>query len=372
MKRRFPIILIFLFLIPGCREGDQFDPFDFQLEVEEVFLQGMAIGEVKVDETSGMVWVGQGEKGADSGDVYTIDPFTGEEVHFTAGDGLLGQAMIWSIEIDSQDGKWLGGWGKGLSVLDDGGTATMEDDRWWSLTSSDSCLASRWIRALYADNDGGLWITHTKDYGIDYLSEAAVSIADTSMNSPWGPCFHYDIENTGLKPFEKYLLVGLTGSADGSKWLAQNEMGIYHWDDVGTPFDSADDSWTVYDSGDIGGLELVEEIALDSQGRLWAACPGEGLIHGPDPWVTISWEDGLPDTENLVNDVTVDGYGRVWAFTSKGLAVLDQGGEVVRTMTLADDLPFDELLAGDVDAERGYAWIGGSEGLILVRIAGGG
>ena len=374
------LIAVAILFLCGCAKEEPVDPFDFNLEFAAHYLEGECISEVRVDPATGFAWAGRGRKNIESGNVSIVDPADGTVVPYTASEGLLGSSMMWDFEFDGGGRAWLAGWGHGVTIVDCAGTPGAGDDLVWTLRSGDTtgCLAGSKVRGLM--NDGSaVWIVSTGYEGIDFIGGTGAA-SESEETVPWsGPCVHYDLVDDTPIAGGRFLVAVCGGGGgngggddggDGVEWIAEREFGLHRWDDAGTPEDSGDDAWEAVDESVLAGISPVEELAVSADGSVWASCPGSGLVAGPDPWRMIGWDDGLPDPDNGVNCAVPDARGRIWVFTDRGIAVLDGDGVVRRTMTLADDLPFDTFYSGDYDNERGEVWVGGEDGLVRIRVTG--
>src|SRR5512146_1397013 len=94
---------------------------------------------------------------------------------------------------------------------------------------------------------------------------------------------------------------------------------------------------------------------LLAAGTLWAA-PNPPLY---TRWVNYTPANGFPEGE--VFCVTVDG-NRVWAGTSRGLALIEDG-RVKKVFTTADGLAGEAVMSIAVDKQTGDVWVGTFGGL---------
>ena len=168
----------------------------------------------------------------------------------------------------------------------------------------------------------------------------------------------------------------------GQKWLALGRSGLAAWDTGDDPAREADDR-ALYFSGSSGnGVGLpdpnVRDVVVDGQGRVWLGTDrgvafvfSPGAAFGGDPALaTPQWPvlaDGsdylLRDVEVL--DLEVDPAGQVWVGTTSGAYLINAAGDaVVRTLTAATSpLPSDAVFQVDVDPTTGRVFFVTSEGL---------
>ncbi len=129
---------------------------------------------------------------------------SGNWITYTMADGLLSNALT-SIAIDNQGRKWFGGLG-GVSMLDDKGTETKDDDQWftqtlgnmfnvvWAVAVDDRDVkwfgteegavrfdGSRWVTYTVADGlaDDVVWAVAVDERGYKWFgTSAGVSVLD--------------------------------------------------------------------------------------------------------------------------------------------------------------------------------------------------
>ena len=103
--------------------------------------------------------------------------------------------------------------------------------------------------------------------------------------------------------------------------------GLSVLDDAGTPFDTADDTWTLFNVSDGLAGNGVWDILFDAAGRLWLATNGGVSVldtagtpfdKSDDEWHTWTVEDGLVDSNILT--VALGPSGAVWAGADTGLS----------------------------------------------------
>ena len=168
----------------------------------------------------------------------------------------------------------------------------------------------------------------------------------------------------------------------GQKWLALGPSGLGVWD---TGDDSGSGAEALRFTGSARpGTGLpdpeVTDVVVDGQGRVWLGTKrGVAFVFSPgsafagDGLATPQWplvEDGtdflLRDVEVL--DLEVDPAGQVWVGTTSGAYLINaEGNALVRTITAdTSPLPSDEVFSVAVDPVSGRVFFVTSEGLFSV------
>lgn len=171
----------------------------------------------------------------------------------------------------------------------------------------------------------------------------------------------------------------------GQKWLALGSGGLAVWDTGDDPASPADDRALRFRDSRQSGQGLphpdVRDVVVDGEGRVWLGT-ARGLAYvfspgsafgGSAELATPQWarvEDGgdwlLRDVE--VNDLEVDPAGQIWVATTTGAYLINAAGDgVVRQFTSANSpLPGDEIGSVAVDPVSGRVFFTTSGGLFSV------
>ena len=170
----------------------------------------------------------------------------------------------------------------------------------------------------------------------------------------------------------------------GQKWLALDSGGLGVWNTGPDPESAADDRALRFTGSTRQGSGLpdpeVSDVVVDGQGRVWlGTARGVAYVFSPgsafagDGLATPQWplvEDGtdylLRDVEVL--DLEVDPAGQVWVGTTSGAYLINaEGNALVRTITAdTSPLPSDEVFSIAVDPVSGRVFFVTSEGLFSV------
>lgn len=173
----------------------------------------------------------------------------------------------------------------------------------------------------------------------------------------------------------------------GQKWLALERGGLGVWDTGADPASGADDRARRYPSAGALGQGLpdvtVRALALDGAGRLWIGTErgiayifSPGAAFGGDPalatpqWPIVVGADGGDEANYLlrdtrVNDMATDPAGRIWVATASGAFLLNEAGnDIDRTITSANSpLPDDNIERVAVDPVSGRIYLVTPSGL---------
>lgn len=228
----------------------------------------------------GNIWIGNAWRGID----VLCDLNPGIE-HLPYPGGSLSDNLyksVWSCATTPDGTVWLGGNNK-IARYDSSDTSTIH------LPVMPKCIRSR-VTAMTATPDGTLWIG-TDDRGAMTYSPASGKFNQLHM-SP-----------VDIRAF--------TPHPDGSMLIA-TVHGLYKTDgNEVIPVDSINDS--------INDL-LIQDVAIDRDGRLWIATFGKGIYIFDRSLRMLAWHDidhGFPS--NAISQLFIDSSGRLWTATRAGL-----------------------------------------------------
>ena len=188
---------------------------------------------------------------------------------------------------------------------------------------------------------------------------------------------------SGLPSTAQPLRIAIDGF--GQKWLALGSAGLGVWNTGADPASAADDRADRFTGSTRDGTGLpdptVRDVVVDGEGRVWIGTergvayvfsPGSAFA-GDAGLATPQWplvEDGtsylLRDAEVL--DLEVDPAGQIWVGTTGGAFLINAAGNaLVRTVTAeTSPLPSDTVFKIAVDPESGRVYFVTSEGLFSV------
>ena len=228
--------------------------------------------------------------------------------------------IIYGIAVDGTGLTWLTGHGHQVSVLDDGGTPSDEDDdRWVAFTFANGLAGI--ANKVFIDEAGLKW----------FLTWHGVSVLD-DKGTP------FDKIGDDWTTFTSVQVVRGAIDGAGRKWFATWGGGVSVLDDGGTPFDDIDDRWQYFTTANSGlAYDGVLSLAIDSADHKWFGTEagisvlddgGTPFDDIDDTWITFTIADGLAGT---ADDIAIDRFGHKWIATNGGVSQLADG-----------DTPFDK------------------------------
>ncbi|MGQ9678531.1 MAG: hypothetical protein ACUVUD_04545 [bacterium] len=322
-----------------------------------------------------------------------------------AGWGLLYQRSGSAWE-DVPLGGLAGGFISDCAFGKDGSVYLGHNSSWFSRILPDGNVRIinsplPWVVQIRSDSRGRLWFSH-------FSYQGGLSVYDPEADTwgvvQWGnssarnviQAFGLDkkdtkwvynlagmvvaIDSTGRQ--QEFVLPELTPPPDGSYefafdtrnrvWLGLTN-GLEEFDYHGTLFDLNDDYHTLHTSG-LPSLQ-VRSIAVDHLDRVWVATPQGGAVWDGRAFKVYNTGNSPLISNNLFR-VRVDGAGRVWFLSDKGLSIFDPATGRWSSYTPQNSgiIPNPQGLANfytalDLDDFRGVAGLGSARGFSLFRYA---
>jgi len=285
----------------------------------------------------------------------------GEWTVFDDADGLRTGSRLLGLLTDDNGRLWFGSWGSGVSVLDDQGTLTKEDDVWTYFNQDNSALRGILQNPLYIvvtgvkqDLQGNIWF-------LNYLGVESGLVVCDSTCMEW---MAYSIRD-GLAYTE---VQSLAIDQEGIKWVGTTQEGMSRFDDAGTPFDKEDDdpefAWATFSEASTDPSLMIDNdnvtsICVDGNNVVWIGTSAGVMQYERFYFSTVS---GL--LNESINVVIPDARDNIWVGTDGGLSFYDVGtGQWSHFTTGNSDLVSDRIHDIAVDAETGVIWIATDRGL---------
>jgi len=375
------------------------------------------------------------------GGLFILDKSSGAITHYrhSRSLGSFPHDVVYSMLQDASGELWIGTNGGGVAKMDRSGVAYSS---WTSNPDDPGALPNGKIQAVLIDSRKELWVSvysggvHRLDAATEKWIHFRHDPADpTGLADDIVASLYEDREgnlwacsNSGLCRFDrqkgKFVKIRHFGGVDspeadivysiledrkkaGVYWIGSYTKGLYRWD-------SKTDAWTNWghDPGDPQSLSdnLVNTIAYDAQGRLWAGTnngldrlEGDHFIqyyYNPADrkglsssaitrifvdsrgglWIAtrsggldryesdgsfshFTREDGLPS--NDVNNLIEDNSGNLWIVTQAGVATRDKSTGLIKVPPLGKNLDGTTLSQGAFAGPDGSVYFG-SVGILTV------
>ncbi|MBL8114303.1 MAG: response regulator [Acidobacteria bacterium] len=285
------------------------------------------------EDRTGVLWVGT------TVGVARLDPAsTAFRVYRrSAGHDGPADAYVWAVTSDAAGNLWVGSDG-GLSRLD------RETGTWrsWAANPSDpGALASDSVTALLVDRAGTLWAGGNR--GLSRYD------AEADRFTSW-------LKGAGDPPLRNARVFDLLETKDGSLYVGTGSAA-YHFAAGGAAFPR------------LGGEDLAPSVfamAEDTDGAIWLGTFHNGLYrvdpktHASSRLVDAGGRDLIEPQQ--ISALLVDGKGRLWIGTAKGVFRRDPGAKAVKQYRMRDGLPNDVIL-GLVEDDEGAIWMSTNGGI---------
>ncbi len=262
-----------------------------------------------------------------------------DTTRFSAATGR----RVFALAQDSSGSVWVGTYGGGLVRLD---PRTDRMVRFRANPSDQGALPSDYIRALFCDRDGGLWVGTTqglvcREPGAKRFRRFPSAADDPStLSGDW--------------------ISSICEADSVSLWVGtRSGLNLFHRRTgcCRRYLQQADDPYSL-------STNHVLAVYADPQGPVWVGTLGGGLNRlapatGRCTVYTVA--DGLAN--NVVYGILADRRGRLWLSTNNGLSVFDPATSTFRNYDVADGLQSNEFNAGAYLTGRdGTMYFGGVEG----------
>lgn len=352
------------------REPDPSDPSPYRLVPQSINSGETSFINAAAVDRAGSLWLG-----TISG-VYRSDrEIWGREIHPPAS-GPANE--IQSLLVDEEAQLWIGTRGEGIRRKDVG--PHQGTDAYFAV---DSGLPSLFITDLALDKDGRIWAgtwwgLASLEHGAQHwtqplpptaLPSALVTSVLAQQQQLWigtdNGLAHYNFASgslTTVSALAGHMVQDMALDPSGSLWAATESGGIF----VGR----ADGGWTQYWTGSPNGLSIpndnVAALAPDpnAPGAMWAAVNLHGLLYFDGQ----SWQDRTPSARlpsKLFYELYVDPVdASLWIGSEGGVTRYD--GRTWETLTVESVLPASSI-SSIVRMPGGVYWFGSRDGLTFHR-----
>ncbi|WP_168196296.1 hybrid sensor histidine kinase/response regulator transcription factor [Echinicola soli] len=277
------------------------------------------------------VWVG-----TDGGGLDLYDPSSGKIRHFehrTADPNSLSNNYIISL-LENDDGKiWAGTYQGGLNLLD---PLTGSCKHYLQGQQEDG----NDVRVIFKDSNGQLWAGTNRGGLYRYHS----------------PIDDFDY----VKQLGKIDIRDIAEDKHGNLWLATYSNGIIRYNYLTGEKEDFDASTVFGFPGNV-----IFSLCILENGDILAGTRYEGLIR-LDPVQktvgTFTEENGL--SNNTINSMVPDNYGKIWLGTSNGISFFDPSTNTVGNLNGYNNVQRSEFNIGAAIATAsGNIYLGGNKGI---------
>ena len=283
-------------------------------------------------------------------------------------EGLVGDAV--QMLEDSRGNLWVGGWRSGLVAYSPEGEARQATTR--------EGLANNSVSDLTEDREGNIWLSSN--------GGGLVRLRPLAFRSYGRDAGLTQIANSVSEESPGRMLIGTHGDGVG-RWEAGRISGLTFWPETnflagvwvhGVLRDRVGDTWAAtYSPGllrlhqgrwerihnDQTGSRIILSLFEDREGRLWAGTSVGLAVREQGPFIVCGPTSGLP--RMAVHGIGQDGAGDIWVCGPGDGLFRRHAGQFTPFYVpgIGTNAPF-QTLAGGRD---GSLWVGLSEGG-LVRI----
>ncbi len=298
-----------------------------------------------IQDKQGFLWFCT-EDGLNRYDGYAFETYRKD--YFDANS--LSDNDITCIAEDQHERLWIGTRNRGISIFDksDGSFQTL------STTEGYIRLPSDYIRALYSDSSGNMWIG-TENFGVLKIKSC-------------GEMVIYRTKQPNLASLVNIRTI--FEDADGRIWIGSWNNGLLYYDLDNDTFIQVHLPW----SGEVAG-EPVTAIHQDAEGRYWIGSWAHGLfvmqgsVEGGfeitrHPYIHKKYYAEKQDAMagNIIFSITEDRNGNIWIGSNNSVAVFEHGNTDVPHLIDTDvNCPFtpnnSQIFKVYTDRE-GIVWLG--------------
>ena len=311
-----------------------------------VYVRSMAM-----DKKNNKLWVGT------SVGVLEVDVSTRNMLHTYTRDQGLANEYVFGMMVDSDEVKWFGTNGGGISRYKDGQ---------WKTYFPMHGLADYWVYSFAQQSNGTIWIgTWAGLNAFDKKSEKFTTYLKELVNE-W--VYGLDVDS------KDNVWIGTEGGVnmfDGKSWKAWT-----HKDGLGAPNNenlplSSNTGLGTRSRHDLSVMQYGEKtynpnyvfaLVAAPDDTVWAGTWGGGVSHyDGSKWNNYTTKDGLAG--NIVYSLARDGDGVFWFGTDGGLTRYD--GTHWQTFTRKDGL-LDDSIYAVVTTANNDVWVGSRSGVTVL------
>lgn len=259
----------------------------------------------------------------------------------------------YTVLADDAGHKWLGrDDSRTVDRLDDGGTFSDKSDDVWYHYSYQVELENRRVFSMAEDLSGNKWFgmrdeMHSYPGTVELFVENNVGTPDDDQ---W---FHYDNAWTpDSTRFADDDVRAVAVDTAGRLWIGYFTNGVDVWD-YGNPATFADDVWDRFTSFEGLASDLVRELHVSDDGRVWVGTLAGLSVYDPS---TGSMESIGELGDEEIGAIDSDAQGHIWVGTESGVTMLYRDGSLAFRYDTEDGIRDAAVVELAVDRTRGIVW----------------
>ncbi len=267
---------------------------------------------------------------------------------YASKDGLSVD-YIYSMLIDSANGKWFAGNSVGADGKTTAGISYFDGEKFTPYSSPQGITGAR-VRVIAMDMMGRIWAG--TDNGVSRFEK--------------GKWIHYDLK----KRYDFSYVTDLTFDRNNQLWISLTPLPDYPSSTGGLMKFNEINPTVIMEKNGLSS-NFVKSVKIDSSDRLWI-CTNSGIsIWNPktNEWKYLSTKDGL--ISETVRDIEFDN-GNIWIATDKGLTRIRNASVARSTTAMVDNTSVksftekDGLVTNDIRLVRAHpefgTWVGSRRG----------
>ncbi|HTX18516.1 MAG TPA: hypothetical protein VMG34_07635 [Bacteroidota bacterium] len=320
---------------------------------------------VAVDD-NGTVWATSAGAGGKTGNgFYSYDGRSWRNYN-VATTPQLPEDVYFSVSIGPNNSKWVGTWGKGLTLIDGNGNfvRNFDDTNPGFVGAGPSAYVV--IGATATDASGNVWVPN-------YLSENGYVLWEMKPDSTW-------VQVRAAQSNSYANVIGVTVDRNGTKWCSNALPGfipsgaLMYYNEAGGIQGLDVDGWGQVTLSTGLSSNTVTSVVEDLNGSMWV---------GTDVGVTIINDPAYPLSQNtiiylgavrdqFINTIVVDPSNNKWIGTQTGVDLVSADGSTLLAQYTSSNtngkLVDDDVLSIALDEKRGIAYFGTTKGLSSLEI----
>jgi DNA-binding NtrC family response regulator/ligand-binding sensor domain-containing protein len=309
-----------------------------------------------MEDNSGLLWIGTG-----GGGINILNKFNPGFSHYKNNPyGFSGSNnnFVWAIEEDYTGALWIGTQGAGVYHVN---RKTGNVEQYTHDPSDPASISHNIVYSIVEDRTGTIWIG-TDGGGLNKF------ISKKSRTEPNGRFKRYIHDSSDPKGLASNYVRKIYEDSDGIIWLSVYRAGLQKFNPKTGEFTHY--SPGINNTNGVSSSHVFD-IIEDSSGKIWIGTWGGGLqkynkksnifltfTHNPNNKNSLS--------HNRVGTIFEDDSGFLWIGTDNGLDKLDKSTGIFKRYSTENGLP-NNVIYGILSDDYGNLWISTNKGLFRLN-----